>query len=510
MARDDGFQGQTFRQLAWRLSRNSLIYTAGLIALRFGGLLLIPLYWRHLEPADYGVTAAASVVTNFLAVFLGLAVSESITRLYHVWPAAERREHVGTLWMIDWASSVAVGLPLALWGGGVVQLAARQVEFVPYLRLAVLAAMLHSLATTPTTLLRIREQSRTYVACSAAGFLLRTAATIYLVVVRERGALGVLEAEVFAAAAMTPVWTAIMLKSARPAWRTDTARAGLAYSLPLVPGVLAESLTWTADRFVLEKFVPLRTLGLYSVADSLGGIVRIVSGGLKTAWIPFATRAAVERDDGPRVIARAATLYVLGISVVAVAVALLASDVIALVGVSSYFAAAPLVPFFVVSHALSSLTPLALSGLGIARRTGYASAAAIAQLAVTVTGLFLLVPARGVWGALAAVTAGAAVRLGVGLWYAQRFYHLPFEWPKLGLLAGCAVAVFAAGYVIPRGHPLVSLLVRAALVAAYAGTAAWVCGLRQWWRGRALAASIQPPDGAGTSAAAPPRHSVEP
>ena len=89
------FSSLSFREIAWRLSAHSFIYTAGVIAIRFGGLLLIPLYWRFLDPADYGLLAAAAVVTNFLAVVLGLGISESITRFYHAWPAAEKPARVG-------------------------------------------------------------------------------------------------------------------------------------------------------------------------------------------------------------------------------------------------------------------------------------------------------------------------------------------------------------------------------------------------------------------------------
>ena len=176
------FAALKFRQIAWRLSAHSSIYTIGFIGIRFGSLLLIPLYWRFLDPADYGVLAAAAVVTNFLAVFLGLGISESITRFYRAWPVSERRARTGSMWMLDWLSSFVIGIPLALWGAPLVQVAAKQVPFHPYLQLAVVSAMLASLATGPMTLLRVQEKAGTYVSLAASSFALRTALAIYLVV----------------------------------------------------------------------------------------------------------------------------------------------------------------------------------------------------------------------------------------------------------------------------------------------------------------------------------------
>jgi len=482
---DPAFADLSFRQLAWRLSASSSVYTAGLIAIRFGSLLLLPLYWRYLDPADYGVVAAAAVVSNFLSVFLGLGISESITRFYHAWPADERRARVGSLWVLDWTSSVAIGGALALWGAPIVQLAARQVPFSPYLQLAILSATLTSLATGPITLLRVQERAGTYVRVAVGAFGLRTALAIYLVVFLGRGPLGVLEAEVFAALLMLPVHAAVMLGSARPGWNVATLAEGLRYSLPLVPGILAESLMWTMDRFVLEKYVTLTALGLYAVGDSIGSVVRVVSGGFKTAWLPFQMRAAIERADAPGVIGRAATYYVMATVLVGLGVALTSADLIAVIGVPKYSPVAVLVPLFVVPNVLLCLIPVALGGLGVARRTGYASVAAAAQLAVGVTALLLLVPRWGVHGALVALALGTSTRLALGLTFAQHFYPVAFEWRKIVVLITSAIATFVVGRALPIVPSTAGLMARAAFVAVYAAACLWfVLDGRRWWSER--------------------------
>src|SRR5258706_150130 len=450
---EPAFASLNFRQIAWRLSAHSSVYTIGLIAIRFGGLLLIPLYWRFLDPADYGVLAAAAVVTNFLAVFLGLGISESITRFYHAWPAAERRERIGTLWMADWASSFAIGIPLALWGGPLVQVAAKHVAFDPYLRLAVVSATLASLSTGPITLLRVQEKSATYVAVAAASFGMRTALAIYLVVFVRRGPLGVLQADVVSGLLMLPVYALVMLRSARPAWHAPTLSEG--------------------------------------VGDSIGSIVRVVSAGFKTAWLPFVMRAAIERGDAAIVIGRAATFYVLATVCLGLGVALMSADLIAVIGVPKYFPVAAIVPVFVVPNVLLCLVPILLGGLGVARPTGYASAAAAAQLAVGVAALLVLVPRWGILGALVAITVATATRAGLGFVFAQRFYPVSFEWRKIGVLIASAVATFVLGRSVPVAPSAAGFAVRGVMVLAYAGATAWfVLGGRRWWMGRRLGARL--------------------
>jgi O-antigen/teichoic acid export membrane protein len=471
------------RQMLRRLSGTSSVYTVGMIALRFGGLLLIPLYWRVLQPADYGVIAATSVVTNFLAVFLGLGISEAVTRFYYEWPTEERRRRVGTLWMIDWGTSLAIGLPLAVWGAPLVQLAARQVHFDPFLRLGVLTAIFASLATAPMSLLRIQERARTYILVAACWFALRTGLAIWLVVALRRGPLGVLEADALSGAIMVVPLTVLMWRAATPSLDRETMGAGLRYSLPLVPAIFVESLLFTSDRFVLEKFVSLQSLGYYAAADSLAGIVRIANSGLKTAWLPFQMRAAVERPDAPIVIGRMATYFAAATIAMAGAVALLSADVIAIIGAPAYFPVARLVPFFVVPQLVVSLVPLMTGGLGIARKTAYSSVTAALQLGSAFAALLLLVPRFGIKGAVAAMTLSSVVRLASGHALAQKWYPIRFEWHKIWVLAAGALAAVLLGRAVPVEPSLAGLGVRALVLSAYVAACGWfVLGGRRYLR----------------------------
>jgi O-antigen/teichoic acid export membrane protein len=93
-----------FGQLVRRVAATSLIYTLGTFGLRFASFLLIPLYWRFLDPADYGLLAVTEIFKTFLSVFLGLGIADSITRFFHAWPETERRERLGSIWILDWGS----------------------------------------------------------------------------------------------------------------------------------------------------------------------------------------------------------------------------------------------------------------------------------------------------------------------------------------------------------------------------------------------------------------------
>jgi len=430
-----------FSGLVKKVAAQSAIYTLGTALQNVGALLLIPVYWRFLEPSDFGVLAITGMVNNFLVIFLGLAVSENVTRFYHEWPAAERRERLGSIWILDWSSSLVVGIPVALFGGYAAHALINQVAWDPYIRVAVWAAIFSSFSSTPLAVLRIEERPKAFIFCTLSVFIIRTALAIWFVVGRGSGCLGVLEADLYSALAMLPVYFLILLRSARFTCRVDQIKAAVRFSFPLVPAGLFDGLLLNADRFVLEKFIPLGQLGLYNIGNSLSGALRGLYGPLKTTWVPFAIKTAIKTKDGRQTIARMANLFVATVFLAALGLAMVGPDLIHLIGVQKYNAVADYIPLFVIPQALYGCATLFAVGIGLAKKNHYSPVIAFIGAAASIVSLLALVPAYGINGAFIALVIGATVRLAAYLLIAQKFYAIPYNWLKLGgVLAGAFLA----------------------------------------------------------------------
>src|SRR5688572_33311670 len=85
---------------ARRLFDRSAIYALGLLLLRGMTFLLIPLYTRYLDRAEYGIVAVATSVTAVLAVLGPLSLHGALARLYFdAESGADRRRVAGALWI---------------------------------------------------------------------------------------------------------------------------------------------------------------------------------------------------------------------------------------------------------------------------------------------------------------------------------------------------------------------------------------------------------------------------
>jgi len=66
-----------------------------------------------------------------------------------------------------------------------------------------------------------------------------------------------------------------------------------------------------------------------------------------------------------------------------------------------------------------------------------------------------LVPRHGAIAAAWSTLAAYAVLLSLTWWSAERLHPFPYEYRRIGLMAGCALVLFLAGYLLPpTGAPL--------------------------------------------------------
>jgi O-antigen/teichoic acid export membrane protein len=462
-----GYAALSYRQLLKRLATSVSVYSVGVFATRFGALLLVPIYWRVLTPGDYGILAVATIVTSVIAPLLGLAISESIIRFYKIWPAAERRDRLGSAWTLDWVTSILFGGTIALLAGPLLKLTFPSVPVDPFLRLAIVVGTLNSFSASPLVVLRVEERDKEYVRLSVTSFLLQTVIILILVVHERLGALGVLGGQALAGILMLPIYARLMHQRARLGIRLDYAREALSYSLPLVPGGLIESFTPMTDRFVLEKYVNLSTLGIYGLADTFASIVRTVSVAIKSAWVPFQIRLAAERDDAEKMMARSADQIALAIFTVGLSLAVLGRDLVSLIGNPAYFSVGKYMVPLVLSYIFNGLQPVFATGFLVARKTKYAWTIALTHLVVALSTAFLLIPSYGVLGAIMASVLGYGSRLGVGFYLSQTAYPIPFHWRKLSILGIGTLAGYFISTILPAPPSYLGGALRLVLVLAF-------------------------------------------
>jgi O-antigen/teichoic acid export membrane protein len=233
-------------------------------------------------------------------------------------------------------------------------------------------------------------------------------------------------------------------------------RVMLAFGLPLIPAASAMWGLAFLDRLMLSALAGLDEVGQYAVGARFASVLMFFVTAFGLAYTPF--MLSLFAEDGElekQVRSRALTYLAIVLTGISLCLALFAREIVTVVapGFDDAYQVVGILCLGVTIFGLSSIT---MSGISLARRTGYFATFSLVALVVNVGLNFALIPPLGGFGAaLATATAYASLTC---LYYvkAQHVYPTPYE-PRraLGVLVAGA-ALMPLGF-LPLGLAAVAL-----------------------------------------------------
>ena len=236
------------------------------------------------------------------------------------------------------------------------------------------------------------------------------------------------------------------------------------FGLPLVPSALLLWVTNFSDRFFLVKLTDTSEVGLYSVGVRIASAMVLLLTAFRTAWPAFAYSIKSD-DEAKQTYAWVLTYLVVICTWIATALTLLSPWLVAWLTAPQFASASRVVgPLSFAAVAFGGYIVLAI-GIGRARRTQFnwviTGFAAVVNIALNLT----LIPPYGMMGAAIATVAAYTVMFVGMAWWAQRIFHVPYQWRRVATAAAAGVALAVAGKLIGGGLPLaIGLIVAYPLV----------------------------------------------
>ena len=433
-----------------KLAGASVVYGLGSVLARGLAFVLLPVYTRYLTPAEYGIVALTVTCTVVLGMLYPLGLRGAVSRTYYEsGTVEERKDRVGTLWIAMLLFAAVAALVLDRVGPALAAALLPGVPFHPYLRLAVWTAFLGVLGLTPLALLQARERALPYVLLTLWTALTTTAVTLWLVL-RGGGAEGYLQGALIGAALATIPYLALTIRQVRPVFRTSILMPALAFSLPLVPHAMAGWALEMSDRAILTRFLPLHDVGVYSLGYQLGAAMGLVTMAFNAAWVPFLFGTLKhEGEEAHPKLARLVTYYALLLCFIGLGWALMVEHAITFIA-GPEFREAYRITFWVVGgYVCAGLYLIPTNLLFWRQRTRVIPLLTLAAASVNVGLNLWLVPRYGAIAAAWSTLAAYAVLLVLTWRSAERRHPFPYEYRRLGLIAGLALALFLAGRLLP-------------------------------------------------------------
>ncbi|HQQ82611.1 MAG TPA: oligosaccharide flippase family protein [Cyclobacteriaceae bacterium] len=185
--------------LAGGLTKDTLNYGLGQVLPKAIGFLLIPLYMTYLSPEEFGLVDLAGTVGAFMMVTMRLGVPNAITRFYFDHSGSALRDYITSIYWFIIIISVATSLIFLAAGYWGLDWMVPGLPFWPFFVLSISTAFFNSNSEIQRKLLQVRRKSAYTSALNVTFALSTIALSIFLVVVMDWGALGIVVASTFAA-----------------------------------------------------------------------------------------------------------------------------------------------------------------------------------------------------------------------------------------------------------------------------------------------------------------------
>lgn len=443
-----------------RLATTGTAYTASSIISKLLAVLLLPLYTRYLTPEDYGAAEVMLVAVIATSIVIRFGVIEALLRYYYLAdedPDEVVRTGFASLFWTTTAG-VAIALPLA---EPISELLLGEPD-AGLARIAILGLWIFTLFEYLATLLRLDERAKAYFVFNMAGVVMAIPLTVWLVVLEDEGANGLLGAIYLATVPMV-VWLVITQRR-RLGLVPDMGLLGrlIRFGFPTMPAELSLYSLNFIDRIILVRLAGLAEAGLYALAIKFAQGINVLVRGFQLAWPPLAY--SIRDDDEARnAYALIVTWFMALCTFAVVGLWLLARWIVRLLAAPEFFDAYEAIGLLAAGITLYALYLVQVVVLGRTGRTEFNFPATIAATAVNIGLNLVLVPPLGIVGAGLALVASYLVVLALMYAFTQRLFPVPYEWGRLALVIAVAAALVGVGELVLPTDGAVGLVSRAAL-----------------------------------------------
>ena len=444
------------------LARQSAVYA---LADSFGPLLslaLLPVLTRRLTPADYGDLALLLLFGVATKILFRLGLDAGFFRIYYDQPGEREKLVFSTTILVASTTVSALLLALTYLMSGSIALGLLGQPRGDWIMLVAGDTFFNAFSFIPMSLFRIQGRPRFFLAAT----LLRNGLNVALklgLVLAGWGVAGVLWADL--AASVVFVLTLLPTLFANLTWGFSfpMLREAAAFGLPKVPHGIAYQALNLADRRLLAAFGAREQVGLYHVAYQFGTGIKLFLSAFELAWSPF-VYSLIGRPDAASNIARIATYVALAFTALALALAVLAREILAIFTAPPYRGAYEVIPVVLLAYWLQGLFSLTSVGIGISKKAYYYPLMTFSAAALNIVLNLVWIPRLGILGAAWATVAGYGLMAGMGFYFSQRHYPMPVEWGRLGRIVVAAGICYGLSLLTPEPLPSRLAFKAAALV----------------------------------------------
>lgn len=437
---------------------HSIIYSLGNFLSQIVGFLMIPIYTRFLQPNEYGILELVGITTELFGMILTLRISRAMYRFYFEYDDEKDKNEVISSSMVLFGIIGLIGLVLASYSSGFL---AQQIldssKLSGYFIISFTTLWFNTIGQMSFTYIQIKKKSIVFIVFSLLKLVVALSLNIYFIVYQGMGVLGMLYGNLIASIAIVLFLTLPILSVVGIKFSFAKVKEMLSFSLPMIPGAIANFLVLISDRYIVKMFGSLSDAGIYSLSYKFGTLPH------KFVTVPFFQIWSVRRfelfknSDSEVVMGKIITYFMFILFYVGLGISVLIKDIIQIMTDEQYWSAYKYVPILVLSYIVFGLFNHFATPILISKKTKYLSYIDIINGIMTVILNIGLIKYYGIYGASFATLLSYSFRIILLYYIGNKLQKIYFEFLRIFKIFCVSIIVFVLCYNIEMSSILMNV-----------------------------------------------------
>ena len=260
-----------------KLLSNTILYSIGEIVPKILSFLLLPILTVYLTTEEYGVNSYMTSVMMFIFVLCSLSFNTYLlSQFYKEKDIEKRKDIVGTVFYSIMVFNVFMLALQLIFFPSIIIFFNINIPFYPFFFLAILNNFFDVMAIIPLALYRVNDDVIGFLRISLSRTILQYILIVVFVVYLGYGLEGSLYSRLLVNIPFAFVYVYCISKHGKFKIVKSIFKSALRFSLPLLPGSISYILISMSDRIILERYISLNEIGIYSVATTLALALNII------------------------------------------------------------------------------------------------------------------------------------------------------------------------------------------------------------------------------------------
>jgi O-antigen/teichoic acid export membrane protein len=422
--------------------RDSVSYAVPALFSRSLSLILVPVYTRVLNPADYGSLDLMMIFASIANLTIALEVSQGLARFFASEPNLDRKVVLAStaFWFTCGCYALFTALMLVL-SPTLASLVMGQAGLELPFKIGSVYISINGIFLLIQNQLRWELRSLDYALISLLLSIVTAIATFWLAFSWHLGLEGLLVGMLLGCLSATGLGLWMLRKSFRVRFDFSCLREMLAFSTPLVFSGFAIWASLYIDRIMINHFLSVDEVGLYGIGYRLSSIAGLITVGFQGALTPL-IYAHYQKAETPLQIERIFRIFLAIALSVYLFLVIFSKDILTLFVTPAFYASSSVVIFLTPAILLSNMYIFS-PGIAIAKKTHLTILINIAGAGLNFILNFILIPRFGIVGAgMANLISYFAIFLFY-IHFGQYFYRIPYRWKPIANAVLIALAIAA-------------------------------------------------------------------